>query len=54
MILREVIEQLQVLEDKYTDMGQAEVRDSDDPEYTVASVEYDYETDRIYIQFEEA
>ena len=42
-----------MLEDKYADMEKVEVRDYDNSDYTVASIEYDEETDRIYIQFEE-
>jgi len=35
-------------------MGQVEVRDGDNPEYTVARVEFDDTTNRVYIQFGEA
>ena len=53
MILREVIEQLQALQVKYPTMGQVEIRDYDNPEYTIASIEYDEETGRAYIKFKE-
>lgn len=53
MILREVIEQMLALQAKYPYMGQVEVMDYENAEYTVASVEYDDDTDRIYIQFRE-
>lgn len=53
MILRKVVEQLIDLQQKFPLIGETEVRDSENPEYTVASFEFDEAEQRVYIQFKE-